>query len=103
MVVCGPSQVGKTFFVADLLRKQKDLFDKEIDRILWVYGVDQKEFFQKMKNEIETSIEFRADFPTEEISKDNLNKKDEHLCLVIGEELFRENYEYLINIILIYR
>ncbi len=100
--VCGPSQVksfysgfcdfciafllqvGKSFFVAELLKNQNKIFDKPFERIIWCYGINQPEFFDNMMRKI-PGLEFVAGFPEQKIEADTLVNHGEHVCLVIGK------------------
>lgn len=44
MIVCGPSNCGKTTWVVELLRKRKEVFNKESDNVIWFYKVWQDSY-----------------------------------------------------------
>ncbi len=39
MIVAGPTDAGKSFFVVSLIRNKRELFDNPPDRVYWYYGV----------------------------------------------------------------
>ena len=39
MIVCGPSNCGKATWVTELLRKQKDLLNKNSNHMYWFYNI----------------------------------------------------------------
>jgi hypothetical protein len=46
MIVCGPSNCGKTTWVVNLLRKHSDLFNQKNEEIVWFYKVWQDAYIQ---------------------------------------------------------
>ena len=69
-VVSGATGVGKTHLVADLIRHQKEMFDKPIERIIWCYGMMQP-LYRELASEID-NLTFEEGFPTE-VSNHNQN------------------------------
>lgn len=76
-------QIGKSFFVVDLLVNQEKIFDRKFDKVIWAYGIKQDSFFQQMQKKI-SNLEFIHGFPENELLNDTLVSEDQNLCLVIG-------------------
>lgn len=67
MQVVGPTGCGKTYFVCKLLERRKDIFDRPLGKIHWLYGAqdgengETSECMKKLHN-----INFVHGIPTEE-------------------------------------
>ena len=42
MLLAGPTQVGKSWFLRDLLAERKRMFNPPPDKVIWFYGIYQK-------------------------------------------------------------
>ncbi|GFQ97903.1 uncharacterized protein TNCT_558331, partial [Trichonephila clavata] len=58
MMVAGPTQSGKSFFVRDLLNFKALMFKPSIDKVIWFYGISQP-----LYDDIE-NVEFVEGFPS---------------------------------------
>ena len=66
-----------------MLMNQNKIFDKKFDKIVWAHGIEQPEYFAKLKQDIQ-NIEFIEGFPEKALLDNKLFQKHEHGCLVIG-------------------
>ena len=44
MTACGPSQCGKSYFIAKLIKHHEKLIHTHIDKLLYLYSVDQPNY-----------------------------------------------------------
>ena len=51
MCVVGPSHSGKTTFVLQLLEKKEEVFQCEMKRVVWCYGIYQHELHSKLQEQ----------------------------------------------------
>lgn len=66
--IAGPTQCGKTVFVMKLLKALPYYITPVPERIVWVYGVENKEQFQKISDAASPiSVEFLDSIPSLEI------------------------------------
>ena len=49
MIVAGPSQSGKSYFLTQLLKFRKRMFNPKIDKVIWFYGIYQS-LYEKIPN-----------------------------------------------------
>lgn len=77
MMVCGPSQSGKTEFVRSLIERQP--FTKKFDRVIWFYGEYQTRYEDSVPG---IDIEYVEDF-----DKDLINSLDrkKHTLIVLDD------------------
>lgn len=77
MMVCGPSQSGKTEFVRTLLEKK--IFNEEFDRVLWLYGEYQTRYQDPIPGVI---VEYIDGFDLDAIKSCEKNK---HTLIVLDD------------------
>lgn len=67
-----------------MLKYNEQIFDPPIDNIVWCYGVEQKEFFEQLR-EVVPSIKFVEGFPAREVSSGELFPKAGHNMLILDD------------------
>lgn len=77
-------QVGKSFFVVEMLQSSEKMFDKTFDKILWAYGIEQDFFFKQIQKKL-PQVEFVSGFPENELLDDSFISKHKNLCIVLGK------------------
>ena len=79
--VSGCTSSGKTYFVRNLLKYRNEMFDQNINNIIYCYNV-----WQNIYNEIEKEmdVEFHEGILNEEKIK-NINGNDDHSIIVIDD------------------
>lgn len=77
MIIAGPSGSGKTHFVRKLFKFHKSLLHPMCEklRVLWVYGIWQKEFKQPIEN---VDIDYVDVLPSE----DEIKERNIHMIVV---------------------
>ena len=78
MMVAGPTQSGKSFFIYNLLVNKKNLITPEIDKIIYCYSVWQP-LYEKMLVEV-NNITFNKGLPSPETLKDAIIILDDLMC-----------------------
>jgi len=77
MCVAGPSQSGKTTFVTELLQYRNEMFNKEIKRVKWYYGIFQPQLHSALRQK---GYEVKQGLPsTEDIKAGDLLVLDDLL------------------------
>ena len=84
MIVSGSSQSGKTEFIASLLRERSNLINKDINKIIWCYGIHTNKLIM-LKQEFGKQIDIIAGIPNNLI--DLLKKNSKHGVLVVFDDL----------------
>ena len=74
---------GKSQLVFDMLKANKQIFNPGITELIWCHGVDQPEFFAKIKK-IFPKVQFHAGFPAEQIDQGKLFKSREGHNLLVS-------------------
>jgi hypothetical protein len=83
--VAGPTGCGKTVFVSSFLENLDSIIDKNIEEIIWCYGVSQS-FHNELANKINVPIRFFEGIPQiDEIASLNSGPK-----IVIIDDLMRQ-------------
>ena len=83
LIICGPSQAGKTVWVSRLLQHRDLLFKEKINKIYWFYGTWQKSY-EDLKTRI-PEIKFCDEIPTE-----SLENSLETKSIVVLDDLVKE-------------
>ena len=106
-VISGGTGSGKTTFVVELLRHEKDMFDKPLERIIYCYGEYLQETFDSVR-EFRPDLEVIQGLPDIEFDK-NINNlviiddlMDDGLKSKIVSDLFtRGSHHKNVNVIFI--
>ena len=89
LLLCGPAGCGKTTWIVKLLRSHGELCTQTPKKLIWIYGVEQPDPFQKIK-EIwaPRQCEFIEGFPEDLMSR--LEKSNDRGSLCIFDDLMNE-------------
>ena len=88
MIVSGSRNVGKTEFVMKLLRHRHEMFDTDIDRLVWCYSKFQPSMVENFC-QIFSIVEFPEGIPSDDYS----NPKQ--VNLVVIDELAKQSIQSL--------
>ncbi len=80
MIVAGPTNSGKTFWVQQLLEKVNGMFDRQPSSVLYCYSVYQP-LYDVMKEKCPIPIEFREGLPTSK-QFDEMDNDDFHIIIL---------------------
>ena len=84
MIITGPSEVGKTTFLVNLLQGDQKCFTEKLGTIYWCGGIlrqgEMDEIKKKLKN-----IKFIEGFPSEKIRDGTLIERGGNACLVLDD------------------
>lgn len=69
-ICCGPSQIGKTTLLLDLIEKKEDLIHGKIEKVVWVYGIDQPKYHEFAQKH--SFIQFTTEFEPETFTPNSL-------------------------------
>ena len=49
LLLCGPTGCGKTTWIVELLKTHEELCTQTPKKLIWIYGVEQPDFFKTIK------------------------------------------------------
>jgi len=82
LIICGPSQAGKTVWVSRLIQHRDVLFKEPVNKIYWFYSAWQKSY-EDLKSKI-PEISFCDEIP------ENIETKIEPSSIVVLDDLVKE-------------
>ena len=65
MIVCGPTQSGKSTFIKRLLRARGFIFDFPLERVFWYYGIPQPQLHSELRA---TGVRVEEGLPPDDFS-----------------------------------
>lgn len=81
IMICGPTNVGKTWFLKRLLMNASKMFKRPPTHILYCYGSVWQSIFSDMENQI-SNISFHSGLPNESELMDLANEKSHFICVL---------------------
>jgi len=80
LLIAGPTNSGKTFWIHKLLRQHRQMFTQEVKSVLYCYGVYQQ-LYNEMKSGLDVPITFKQGIPSKD-EVDALHDGDFHLLIL---------------------
>ena len=89
LLLCGPTGSGKTTWIVELLRHHEELSTHTPKKLIWIYGVEQPDLFQKIQ-EIwaPRQCEFLDSFPEDLMTR--LEKSSDHGSLCVFDNVMND-------------
>ena len=83
LLLCGPMGCGKTTWIIELLKSHEELCTHMPKKLIWIYGVEEPEFFKAIKevwapHQSESHVE---GFPEDLMSQLEKSNDRESLCI----------------------
>ena len=85
--VFAPTMAGKSTLVYDILKKRKQLFDRAVGKIYYIFGV-WTDMYNEMQQYFGKDIVFLPDIPSQEDMKEWCTKeKSKSICIVFDDHM----------------
>ena len=86
IIICGPSQSGKTHFCVNMLNNMKRILNPQPNNIIWFFGTES-ETVKNLKKNNHLKMKFIEGIPKEGFRDFINNKKDGHSLFIIDDLL----------------